>query len=44
MKDDTAGVAIKDLIGLKPMMYSFLVDDKSERKKEIVRIKMLMQQ
>ena len=30
MKDETAGVAIKEFLGLKPKMYSFLVDDISE--------------
>ena len=33
MKDETAGVTIKEFVGLKPKMYSFLVDDSSERKK-----------
>ena len=33
MKDETAGVAIKEFIGLKPKMYYFLVDDSSEHKK-----------
>ena len=33
MKHKTAGVAIKEFIGLKPKMYSFLVDDSSEHKK-----------
>ena len=28
MKDETGGVAIKELVGLKPKMYSFLVDKK----------------
>ena len=32
MKDETAGVAIKEFVGLKPKMYSFLVDDSSEHK------------
>ena len=32
MKDETSGVAIKKFIGLKPNMYSFLVDDNSEQK------------
>ena len=30
MKDETGGVAIKEFVGLKPKMYSFLAD-KSER-------------
>ena len=33
MKDETAGDAIKEFVGLKPNMYSFLVDDCSEHKK-----------
>ena len=33
MKDDTAGVAIKERFGLKPKMYSFLVRDNGEHKK-----------
>ena len=28
-----SGVAIIELVGLKPKMYSFLVDDSSEHKK-----------
>ena len=33
MKDEIAGVAIKKFVGLKPKMYSYLVDDNSEHKK-----------
>ena len=33
MKDETAGVAIEEFIGLTPKMYSSLVDDNSEHKK-----------
>ena len=33
MKDETAGVAIEEFVGLKPKMYSSLVDDNSEHKK-----------
>ena len=33
MKDETAGVAIEEFVGLKPKMYSYLVDDNSEHKK-----------
>ena len=33
MKDETAGVAIKEFVGLKPQMYSFSIDDSSEHKK-----------
>ena len=33
MKDDTAGFAIEEFVGLKLKMYSFLVDDSREYKK-----------
>ena len=33
MKDETAGVDIEEFIGLKPNMYSFVVDNSSEHKK-----------
>ena len=33
MKDETAGVAIKEFVGLKPKIYSYLLDDNSEHKK-----------
>ena len=33
MKDQTAGVAIEEFVGLKPKMYLYLVDDNSEHKK-----------
>ena len=33
MKDETGGVAIEEFVGLKPKMYSFLVDDNSEHNK-----------
>ena len=33
MKDKTAGVAIEESVGLKPKMYSYLIDDNSEHKK-----------
>ena len=33
MKDETAGVTIKEFVELKPKMYSYLVDDNSEHKK-----------
>ena len=32
MKDETGHVAIKEIVGLKPSMYFFLVDDSSEHK------------
>ena len=33
MKDETAGVAVEDFVGLNPKMYSYLVDDNNEHKK-----------
>ena len=33
MKDRTAGVTAVEFVGLRPKMYSFLVDDSSEDKK-----------
>ena len=33
MKDEPGGVASEELVGLKPKMYSYLVDNNSERKK-----------
>ena len=33
IKDETASVAIEESVGLKPKMYSFLVDGHSEHKK-----------
>ena len=33
MKDKTGDVAIKKFVGLKPKMYSFLIDNISEHKK-----------
>ena len=38
MKDETAGVAIKEFVELKPKMYSFLVDDNSEHKRVSIKI------
>ena len=32
-KDETAGVAIEEFVGLKPEMYSYLVDNNSKHKK-----------
>ena len=34
MKDETWGVAIEEFVGLKPKIYSFLVNDNSGHKKE----------
>ena len=36
MKDETGGVASQEFVGLKPKMYSFLVDDNKEHKKQKV--------
>ena len=44
MKDETACVAIEKFVGLKPKMYSFLIDDSSEQKKPKGMIKILFQQ
>ena len=33
MKNETAGAAIEEFVGLKPKIYSFLVGDVSEHKK-----------
>ena len=41
MKDETGGVAIEEYVGLKPKMYSFLVDN---IKKEKAWIAMSLQQ
>ena len=30
MKDETGGIALEDIVGLKPMMYSFLVNGSSK--------------
>ena len=44
MKDETGGVAINEFFGVKPKMYSFLVDDSNEHKNEKGVNKMLLQQ
>ena len=33
IRDETAGFAIEEFVGLKPKMYLYLVDDNSEHKK-----------
>ena len=33
MKDEASGIAIEEFVGLKPITYSFLVDDNGEHKK-----------
>ena len=32
MKDETGGAAIEEFVGLKPKMYSFLVDNSEHEK------------
>ena len=32
MKDETGGIAIQEFVGLKPNMYSFLVDNNEHKK------------
>ena len=44
MNDQAADVAIKELVGLNPKMYSFLVDDSIEYKKPNDVKKMFLQQ
>ena len=44
MKDKTAGVAIEEFVGLKPKMYSYLVNDNSEIKKQNVWMEMLLRE
>ena len=43
MKDEIGGVAIEEFVGLKPKMYSFLIDN-NEHKNQKGWIKMLLQQ
>ena len=33
MKDETVGLSIKEFVGLKPEIYPFSVDDRSDHKK-----------
>ena len=42
IKDETTGVAIEEFVGLKPKMYSYLVNDNSEHKKQKVWLEMLL--
>ena len=37
MKDETGGAAIEKFVGLKPKMYSFLVDNNENKKAKGVR-------
>ena len=37
MKYETAGVTIEEFVGLKPMMYLFLVQDNSDHKKMLLK-------
>ena len=34
MNDETVGAAVEEFVGLKPKMYSFLIDDNSKHRKE----------
>ena len=40
----TVGFMIKEFVRLKPKMYSYMVNDNSEHKKQKVRIEMLLRQ
>ena len=42
MRDEIAGVVIEKFVGLKPKMYSYLVDDNIENKSK--RCEILLQQ
>ena len=42
MEDETADVVIEEFIGLKPKIYSFLLDNNSEHKKARGRIKLFL--
>ena len=44
MKDETAGAAIEERVGLKPRIYSYLADDNSEHKQAKCVNAMLLQQ
>ena len=44
MKDETGGVPTEESVGLKPKMYSLLVDNNCEYKKAEVVNRMLLQQ
>ena len=35
MKDETADIAIEEFVGLKPKMYSYLVNDDSIKKQKV---------
>ena len=42
MKNEMDDAAIGEFVGLKPKMYSFLVEDSSEQKKQKVWTKMFL--
>ena len=44
MKDETAGIKLEEFVGLKPKIYSYLVDDNSEHKKAKGVNRILLQQ
>ena len=37
MKDKTAGIAIKEFVGVKAKMYLILVDNKEQKKTDVIR-------
>ena len=41
MKDETAGVAMEEFVGLKPKMYSYLVDGEHDKVKGVNKILLL---
>ena len=43
MKEETGGVAIEEFIGLKPKMYSLLVDNSEHKKAKCVNKNVLQQ-
>ena len=43
MKEETGGVAIEEFIGLKPKMYSLLVDNSEHKKAKSVNKNVLQQ-
>ena len=43
MKEETGGVAIEEFIGLKPKMYSLLVDNSEHKKANCVNKNVLQQ-
>ena len=42
MKDETACVAIEEFVGLRPKIYSYLIDDNSEQKYFVATIRHIL--